>query len=197
MFLSRSASNLSSLLSLTKSGSTSTLVQDSLLFTTDEVEKLSNRFSHLDKKERGYITHQELRGLPELAANPLGNRIVSCLFAAAKTPAADRMSTPGQITFGEFLEFMAPFSSRSRREDKLAFAFKIYDVDGDGFISRADLYYILKAMTGSSLQDSLVTKLVNDTIIEYDVDQDDALSYLEFKRAMFDSDIEQILCISF
>ena len=50
-------------------------------------------------------------------------------------------------------------------------------------------------MVGKSLDEAAIGKLVQDTIQEYDVDLDGSLSYFEFKRAMFDSDIESILQI--
>ena len=37
---------------------------------------------------------------------------------------------------------------------KLLFAFKIYDIDKDGFISNGELFTVLKLMVGSNLKDS-------------------------------------------
>jgi len=38
-------------------------------------------------------------------------------------------------------------------EKKLKFAFKIYDIDGDGFISNGELYHVLKMMVGANLEE--------------------------------------------
>ena len=35
-----------------------------------------------------------------------------------------------------------------------AVAFKIYDIDGDGFISNGELFQVLKLMVGSNLKES-------------------------------------------
>lgn len=50
-------------------------------------------------------------------------------------------------------------------------------------------------MVGKSLDEAAIGKLVQDTLLEFDVDMDGNISYFEFKRAMFDSDIESILQI--
>lgn len=51
-------------------------------------------------------------------------------------------------------------------EEKMLFTFKIYDVDGDGFISNADLYKVLKAMVGNNLSDTQLQQLVDRTILK-------------------------------
>jgi serine/threonine-protein phosphatase 2B regulatory subunit len=38
-------------------------------------------------------------------------------------------------------------------EAKLKFAFKIYDIDEDGFISNGDLFQVLKMMVGNNLNE--------------------------------------------
>jgi len=36
------------------------------------------------------------------------------------------------VNFKEFVRLLAAFSSRAERDDRLAFMFAVYDVDGDG-----------------------------------------------------------------
>ena len=49
----------------------------------------------------------------------------------------------GELDFEEFVSGMSKFSSSEDREAKLRFAFKIYDIDNDGFISNGELYQVI------------------------------------------------------
>ena len=42
--------------------------------------------------------------------------------------------------------------TREDREEKLRFAFRIYDIDNNGFISDTELFQILKTMVGDNLK---------------------------------------------
>ena len=48
----------------------------------------------------------------------------------------------GEVDFTEFISGMSSFSSQADTESKLRFAFKIYDMDNDGFISNGELYQV-------------------------------------------------------
>ena len=48
----------------------------------------------------------------------------------------------GEIDFKEFVQGMSQFSSQGDKETKLRFAFKIYDMDNDGFISNGELFQV-------------------------------------------------------
>lgn len=54
-------------------------------------------------------------------------------------------------------------------EKKLLFAFNIYDVDKDGFISNGELFTVLKMMVGNNLTDLQLQQLVDRTIIKADL----------------------------
>ena len=48
----------------------------------------------------------------------------------------------GEIDFKEFVQGMSQFSSQGDKETKLRFAFRIYDMDNDGFISNGELFQV-------------------------------------------------------
>ena len=52
---------------------------------------------------------------------------------------------------------------------KLEFAFRIYDIDEDGFITNGELYNVLKLMVGTNLTDVQLQQLVDRTIIKADL----------------------------
>ena len=45
-----------------------------------------SRFSSLDKQEKGYLTREDFLRIPELAINPLGDRIVHSFFTKSQVP---------------------------------------------------------------------------------------------------------------
>ena len=47
--------------------------------------------------------------------------------------------------------FLAAFSSKATREDKLHFLFNVHDMDGNGLLSADDLELMLRQLAGSSL----------------------------------------------
>ena len=51
----------------------------------------------------------------------------------------------GEIDFKEFVQGMSKFSSKATKEEKLMFAFRIYDIDNDGFISNGELFQVILA----------------------------------------------------
>ena len=48
----------------------------------------------------------------------------------------------GEVDFKEFVLGMSKFSSKADKEEKLRFAFRIYDIDNDGFISNGELFQV-------------------------------------------------------
>ena len=59
-------------------------------------------------------------------------------------------------------------------------AFKIYDIDRDGYISNGELFQVLKMMVGNNLKDGQLQQIVDKTIIYSDKDGDGRISYEEF-----------------
>ena len=59
----------------------------------------------------------------------------------------------GNVDFQEFVSGLSAFSSKGNKEQKLLFAFKVYDIDRDGYISNGELFIVLKMMVGSNLKD--------------------------------------------
>jgi len=59
-------------------------------------------------------------------------------------------------------------------------AFKVYDMDNDGFISNSELFQTLKLMVGNNLKDTELQQIVDKTILAGDRDGDGKLSFQEF-----------------
>ena len=105
------------------------------------------RFKKLDTDKSGTVSLKELMELPELKKNPLTKRIMgikyynnnNLTFCLSEVFDAD---SSGEVDFTEFITGMATFSSHADTESKLRFAFKIYDIDNDGFISNGELFQV-------------------------------------------------------
>jgi tetratricopeptide (TPR) repeat protein len=70
---------------------------------------------------------------------------------------------------------------------KLRLFFTYYDDDEDGFISKGDLFKLVKMMAkekGLSLEDAQIEQMVGREILRVDKDGDGAISFAEFERAV-------------
>merc|ERR1712066_304301 len=90
------------------------------------------------------------------------------------------LDNSGSLSVKEFIEGVSQFSVKGDKDSKLKFAFKIYDMDKDGFISNGELFQVLKMMVGNNLKDTQLQQIVDKTIIYADIDGDGKISYDEF-----------------
>jgi serine/threonine-protein phosphatase 2B regulatory subunit len=101
----------------------------------------------------------------------------------------------GDVDFQEFVSGLSAFSSKGNKEEKLRFAFKVYDIDRDGYISNGELFIVLKMMVGSNLKDMQLQQIVDKTIMEADQDGDGKISFEEFKRIVESTDVTMSLTL--
>merc|ERR1711893_273166 len=139
-------------------------------FDPEEIARLGKRFKKLDLDNSGSLSVDEFMSLPELHQNPLVQRVIEIFDQDGN----------GEVDFKEFIEGVSQFSVRGDKDSKLKFAFKIYDMDKDGFISNGELFQVLKMMVGNNLKDTQLQQIVDKTIIYADQDGDGKISYDEF-----------------
>ena len=48
----------------------------------------------------------------------------------------------GEVDFKEFIQGVSQFSVKGDKNSKLRFAFRIYDIDNDGYISNGELFQV-------------------------------------------------------
>ncbi|KAI5611585.1 WD repeat-containing protein 92, partial [Silurus asotus] len=136
----------------------------------DEIKRLGKRFKKLDLDNSGSLSVEEFMSLPELQQNPLVQRVIEIFDTDGN----------GEVDFKEFIEGVSQFSVKGDKEQKLRFAFRIYDMDKDGYISNGELFQVLKMMVGSNLKDTQLQQIVDKTIINADKDGDGRISFEEF-----------------
>jgi len=117
--------------------------------------------------------------LPELQQNPLVRRVIDIFDDDGN----------GEVDFKEFIMGLSHFSAKGDIENKLRFAFRIYDIDNDGFVSNGELYQVLKMMVGNNLKDTQLQQIVDKTILLYDKDKDGKISFQEFCQVVGNTDI--------
>uniref|UniRef100_A0A3P9JV07 EF-hand domain-containing protein n=1 Tax=Oryzias latipes TaxID=8090 RepID=A0A3P9JV07_ORYLA len=139
-----------------------------------EIKRLKKRFKKLDLDGSGSLSVGEFMSLPELQQNPLVPRVIDIFDTDGD----------GEIDFREFMEGISQFSVGGSREQKLQFAFRIYDVDKDGFISNGELFQVLKTMAGSNLKDWELQQVVDKTIVGADQDGDGRICFQEFRQVV-------------
>eukprot|EP00486_Rosalina_sp_Unknown_P010908 CAMPEP_0201591794 /NCGR_PEP_ID=MMETSP0190_2-20130828/189868_1 /ASSEMBLY_ACC=CAM_ASM_000263 /TAXON_ID=37353 /ORGANISM="Rosalina sp." /LENGTH=186 /DNA_ID=CAMNT_0048050273 /DNA_START=77 /DNA_END=637 /DNA_ORIENTATION=- len=156
-------------------------------FTNDELQGLFRNFKSLDANNDGFLSKEEFLQIEALQQNPLVTRVLEIFDDDGND----------KIDFSEFVHALSIFCANDQEEKdaKVKFAFRIYDVDNNGYISNGDLFRILKIMVGDNLNDTQLQQLVDRTVLQADKDKDGKLSLSEFQSFIANSDIESKLVI--
>ncbi|KAI5019846.1 hypothetical protein ZWY2020_044734 [Hordeum vulgare] len=149
-------------------------------FTVNEVEALYELYKKLSYSifKDGLIHKEEF----QLA-----------LFRTSKGPSlfADRvfdlfdLKRNGVIEFGEFVRSLSIFHPKAPESDKTAFAFKLYDLRGTGYIEKEELRELVVALLDESdlcLSDSAVEEIVDNTFSQADSNGDDRIDPKEWEE---------------
>lgn len=150
------------------------------------MDRLLKRFMKLDIDGSGTIEKQEFMGIPAISSNPLASRLVDIFDKDGD----------GSIDFEEFITGLSAFSSKGEKDEKLKFAFRVYDIDRDGYLSVGELFIVLKMMVGSNLKDEQLQQIVDKTVMEADQDGDGKLSFEEFKKVVENTDISKSMTLN-
>lgn len=102
----------------------------------------------------------------------------------------------GDVDFQEFVTGLSAFSSKGNKQEKLRFAFRVYDIDRDGYISNGELFIVLKMMVGNNLKDIQLQQIVDKTIMEADKDGDGKISFEEFTHMVESTDVNLSMTLS-
>ncbi|XP_069995632.1 calcineurin subunit B type 2 isoform X3 [Penaeus vannamei] len=154
-------------------------------FDADEIRRLGKRFRKLDLDNSGSLSVEEFMSLPELQQNPLVQRVIDIFDADGN----------GEVDFKEFIQGMSQFSVKGDKESKLRFAFRIYDMDNDGYISNGELFQVLKMMVGNNLKDTQLQQIVDKTILFADKDEDGKISFDEFCAVVGNTDVHKKMVV--
>ncbi|KAL7294640.1 calcineurin B homologous protein 1 [Trichogramma pretiosum] len=171
-------------------------IEEATGFTPNQIERLYSRFTSLDRGDCGTLSREDFLRIPELAINPLGDRIVNAFFEE---------SNSDRVNFLQFMQVLARFRPIKKngmnilnsREEKLRFAFKMYDLDNDDLISKEELLAILQMMVGANISEEQLSSIAERTLSEADEDGDNMINFEEFCKALERTDVEQKMSIRF
>ena len=181
-------------------------------FNAKQVARLYERFQRLDKKENGWLTHDDFLAIPELAINPLADRIIDMFLnqknenAKAKNMDETHATSEDRVNFFDFCTMLSNFKTsfngdKSAEADgkkaKLKFLFRMYDHDGDGFIKTEELLRLLRLMVGHNISHQQLQLIAERTIAETDKDCDGGLNFEEFCEGLKSVDIDGKMTVRF
>ncbi|XP_032870299.1 calcineurin B homologous protein 2-like [Amblyraja radiata] len=170
-------------------------------FSKSHIGRLYHRFQGLDESNSGSLSRADFQRIGGLAVNPLGERIINAFFP-------DRRDT---VDFRSFIRILAcfrpvrmvkspdPLSPEpiNSRDNKLRFAFQLYDQDRDGKISRDELYQVLFMMMEAEVTEDQLDNIIDRTIQEADQDGDGTISFEDFKKSLEKVNLEHKMSIRF
>ncbi|GBG62061.1 hypothetical protein CBR_g28538 [Chara braunii] len=143
--------------------------------TEAQITDLKVAFELFDKDKDGTISTEELAEVMKKLGTTVSEEEVKMLIADVD---ADHS---GKIEFDEFLDVMAGKLSQAAvlEQEELMQAFKLFDENGDGKISLAELKKVME-----NLGEKMKTEDLEEMIKQADVDGDGQVNYTEFAKIM-------------
>ncbi|CAN6652031.1 calmodulin [Trichomonascus vanleenenianus] len=137
--------------------------------TEKQISAFKEAFSLFDKDNDGQITTKELGVvMRSLGQNPSESELSDMINEVD-------VDNDGTIDFPEFLTMMARKMKDTDSDEEIREAFKVFDRDGNGFISAAELRHVM-----TSIGETLTDQEVDQMIREADADGDGRINYNEF-----------------
>eukprot|EP00057_Strongylocentrotus_purpuratus_P032849 XP_789104.4 PREDICTED: calmodulin-A [Strongylocentrotus purpuratus] len=146
--------------------------------TTEQMEEYREAFNSFDRNNDGVISVDEFGDvIRTLGQNPTKKDIEDAVkrFDENKN---------GTIEFNEFIKMidLIPFNDKDQEQEELRKAFQLFDKDGNGYISAAELKLAMTTL-GEPLTDDEVAEMIANA----DIDQDGKINYEEFVEMIVQS----------
>ncbi|EJW03779.1 hypothetical protein EDEG_01935 [Edhazardia aedis USNM 41457] len=119
-------------------------------------------------KRGKYVTARDLLNIPAIAANPLSKLIIAKYTVIENS---GQNCGKKRIDFKNLITDLDFFVSGDDLDSKLSFLFKMYDTDGDGYISNYELFCMLENLCDNSIDGIKIQNIVDQTFRELDCDK--------------------------
>ncbi|XKL65671.1 hypothetical protein PGB90_009091 [Kerria lacca] len=137
--------------------------------TEDQVAEIKEAFLLFDKNKDGRITMAELGVvMRSLGQKPTESELRGMVNEVDQ-------DGNGTIEFKEFLEMMSKKLKSTDKDHELHEAFRIFDRNGDGFITADELKHVM-----INLGENITDEEIADMITEADLNGDGRVDYAEF-----------------
>ncbi|XP_063711967.1 calcineurin B homologous protein 1-like [Symsagittifera roscoffensis] len=168
-----------------------------------KVSLLRKRFNSIDREAKGFSTRGDLLSVKGLVLNPFIDRIVEIFFQKA-----DRKEGEEKLYFSQFLETVLIFRPVKERDvnnpdkvnsriNKVRFAYRMYDLDNDGSISKDEILGVLVMMVGPHVDKEQLEEIAERAMREVDDDADNTMSFEEYAKIMERVAVEEKMSIKF
>ena len=144
---------------------------DKVVFTDEQIAELKQAFALFDMDGSGEVSTDELGTVLETLGQKVTQEELVQIIAEVDQDGG------GSVDFDEFVDLMSSRMSENNEEYDIIDVFKVFDQDGSGYITAAELRHVMM-----NLDEELTDKEIDNLIAEADVDGDGQIGYDEFKR---------------
>ena len=141
--------------------------------TEEEMAECKEVFTQYDKDGDGCIATNEIGTVLRALKRQVSDAEVQDLIDEIDP------DSYGIVDFSEFLSLLANTMKPVDLEEDLLEVFKVYDRDGNGYITAGELYNVMQKMG-----EEVTMEEVNAIISEADTDNDSQVNYKDFLRIM-------------
>ena len=172
-------------------------IKDVTYFNADDIRSLFRIFKTLSENsmcsaEQTRISPEQFYQLPEIENNPFKEDLIRIFNT--DTEKHDRPGGPW-LSFYDFVDMMNVLSERAPSELKADYAFRLYDMNGDGKITEDDVEIVVEKLVGCENDDEKIMtqketlkdknkQLTNNLFSEIDIDNDGEIELNEFKNVI-------------
>lgn len=141
--------------------------------TPEQISEVQDAFNLFDRERRGYVTSKDVSSVMRQLGMSVTEQELQEMIAEVDTDGN------GTMDFPEFLAMMARKIDSDDGEEECKEAFRVFDKEGNGFISGAELRHIMTNI-GDKMTDAEVTEMIQKA----DIDGDEQINYEEFVKMM-------------
>lgn len=150
-------------------------------FEKQEIEKLITMFANITGGLNNKLDRTKFRDILHISFNMTDDILMDRVFRAFD------QDSDNYLTHEEWVLGLSTFL-KGAQDDKIKYCFIVYDLNGDGWISREEMFQLLKTSilkhSSEEDQDENIKELVELILKKMDHDHDSRLSMSDFKQAV-------------